>query len=116
MKWISVKVKRRTSVTEILGRKQIWYQQSNEREQSKSIICSEENKLSMWLSNWLQGTKSWRLNWKWVTFRQCEWITNVELLKDLMDTYLGSWVLESVNVKSEGWIQSGSTELLSDRS
>ena len=69
MKWISVKVKRRISVTEILGRKQIWYQQSNEREQSKSIICSEEKKLSMWLSNWLQGTKSWRLNWKWVTFR-----------------------------------------------
>ena len=50
-------MKRRISVTEILGRKQIWYQQLNEREQSKSIICSEENKLSMWLSNWLQGTK-----------------------------------------------------------
>ena len=67
-------MKRRISVTEILGRKQIWYQQSNEREQFKSIIYTEENELSMWLLNLLQGTKSWRLNQKWVTFRQCVWI------------------------------------------
>ena len=72
-------MKRRTSVTEILGRKQIWYQQSNEKQQFKSIIYSEETKLSMWLSSWLQGTKSRRLDQKWGTSRQCEWISKVDL-------------------------------------
>ncbi len=72
-------MKRRTIVTEILGRKQIWYQQSNEKQQFKSIICSEETKLSMWLPSWLQGTKSRRLDQKWGTCRQCEWISKVDL-------------------------------------
>ena len=41
----------------------------------------------MWLSNWLKGIKSWRLNQKWVTFKQCEWKSNAGLLKE-PDEYL----------------------------
>ena len=41
----------------------------------------------MWLSNWLKGIKSWKLNQKWVTFKQYEWKSNADLMKE-PDEYL----------------------------
>ena len=51
-------MKRRISVTEMLKRKQMYKQQLYGNGQFKSIIYSEENELSMGLSDWLQGHES----------------------------------------------------------
>ena len=84
MKWISVRMRRRISITEMLLEKQMCYQQSKEKIKLKSIICSEKMNYQYRISNSLQGTESWRLNKKWIIIRQYKRRSILILLEDYL--------------------------------
>ena len=72
------------SITEMLIRKQMCYQQSKEKIKLKSIIRSEKENYQYRISNSLQGTESWRLNKKWIIIRQYQRRSILILLEDYL--------------------------------
>ena len=72
------------SITEMLIRKQMCYQQSKEKIKLKSIIRSEKENYQYRISNSLQGTESWRLNKKWIIIRQYKRRSILILLEDYL--------------------------------